>query len=258
MRWNAAVVVCLGLGASLGCSTPKDLIDKVESAQATARKEQPPPSEPTAVKPITMPDLLVDTMGALLGPKRVGKLNTPEGKADLDAAVKLLPVNDSPVTLRVDKKAKVYDVATVVEAFGKAGAPKVIVKSEGRADLPKELRLTPLCRLPQPPSCSIVATVTADGDTGVWPLKGGGGHKARKGLAGPDLSTTAESIKKDLEACESKAAFFSANDESFDFQMAFNVGGTIVKSDERGQIENLVLLGEEPVAGRKVELEFKK
>jgi biopolymer transport protein ExbD len=250
-------VVCLGLGVGLGCSNPKDLIDKVESAQATARKEAVPPPEATTTKPITMPELLVDTMGVLLGPKRVGKLNTPEGKAELDAAVKLLPVNDNPVTLRVDKKAKIFDVAAVVEAFGRAGAPKVVVKSEGRTDLPKELRLTPLCRLPQPPSCSIVATVTEDVDTGVWPLKGGGGLKARKGWAGPDLAITSKNLKKEIEASDSKAAFFSAN-EKFEFQTAFNLGGTIVQSDEKGKLENLVLLGEEPVAGRKVELEFKK
>jgi hypothetical protein len=248
---------CLGLAVGLGCSDPKELIDKVGSAQETARRQAPPPPEPTATKPITMPELLVDTMGALLGPKRVGKLNTPEGKAELKEAIKLLPVNDSLVTLRVDKKAKIADVGAVVEAFGAAGAPKVVVKSEGRADLPKELRLTPLCRLPEPSSCSIVATVTEDVDTGVWPLKGGGGLKARKGWAGPDLTLTAKNLKKQIEACDSKAAFFSANDR-FEFQVAFNLGGTIVQSDEKGKLENLVLLGEEPVAGRKVELEFKK
>ena len=257
MRWTLPLGVCLGLAVGLGCNDPKELIDKVESAQATARKEQPPPPEATATKPTTMPELLVDTMGALLGPKRVGKLATPEGKAELKEAVKLLPVNDNPVTLRVDKKAKITDVASVVEAFGEAGAPKVVVQSEGRADLPKELRLTPLCRLPQPPGCSIVATVTEDVDTGVWPLKGGGGLKARKGWAGPDLAITAKNLKKQIEACESKAAFFSAN-EKYEFQVAFNLGGTIVQSDEKGKIENLVLLGPEPVAGRKVELEFKK
>jgi hypothetical protein len=239
-----------------GCGDPKDLIDKVASAEASQRKEGPPPA-PTPTKATTMPELAVDTIGALFGGRRVREPASEKGRAELREALKDLPINDNPVTLKVEKKAKIPDVAAVVDGFGEAGAPKVVVQSQGRTGLPTELRLTPLGKVPKPPACALIATVTEDLDTGVWPVKGGGGARHRKGLAGPDLTNTAETLEDRLAQCDSKIAFFSAN-EKLDFQFAFNVGGTIVNSDKEHKIENLVLLGVEPVAGRRLELESKK
>lgn len=259
MRWFSTWVGLLALAAVAACKEdPKGLIDKVEGLQSSARKVEAPPPTVSAAKPTTMPELVVDNLGAYLGGKRVATPTSKEGRVALDEIVKALPVADTPtITLKADKKAKTPDVAAVVEAFGRAGASKVVVQTEGRADLPKELKLTPLVHVQTPPSCAIVAAVTEDLDTGVWPTKGGGGARHRKGWAGPDLTNTAKTVEKQLEQCESRTAFFSAN-AKWDWQLAFNVGGTIIQSDKTGKIDTLVLLGDEPVAGRKLEVEFKK
>ncbi len=153
----------------------------------------------------------------------------------------------------MDKKAKVSAVAAVVVALGDAGAPKITVKTDGRNDLPKTLELTPEARVSSAPGCAIVATVLKDLSTAVWPFKGGLAKKQRKGLAGPDLSHTSEQLEKDVAACESTVAFFSG-DDGVGWESVFNLAGTVITSDKKKKIDTLVLLHEEPVAGRAVTL----
>jgi hypothetical protein len=199
-----------------------------------------------------MPDLVVDPDGPYLGGQRVN-LADATGPDKLTKIVKDLPIEGKPVTLQVDKRAKVSAVAAVVVALGDAGAPKVIVKTDGRNDLPKSLELTPEARAASPSGCSIVATILKDLSTAVWPFKGGTARKQRKGLAGPDLSHTGEQLEKDLAACDGTTAFFSG-DDTVGWESAFNLAGTVLVSDKKKKIDTLVLLHEEPVAGRAVTL----
>ncbi len=142
-------------------------------------------------------------------------------------------------------------MAAVVARFGDAGAPKITIKTEGRKDLPQQLDVTPESRVAPPPACSVVVTVLKDLSTAIWPVKGGRAKKQRKGLAGPDLSHTGEQLEKDLGGCESTMAFFSG-DESLGWELAFNLAGTVLTSDKKKRVDTLVLLHEEPVAGRAV------
>ncbi|MFT3774445.1 MAG: biopolymer transporter ExbD [Minicystis sp.] len=199
-----------------------------------------------------MPDILIDSDGPYLGGTRV-KMGDPDSAERLAKIVKDLPVNGKAVTIRADRKAKASHVSAVVEAFGDAGAPKVLIKTEGRNDLPKEIAVTPESRVSSAPPCSVVATVTKDFATAVWALKGGLGKKQRKGLAGPDFSHTGETLEKDLAACDSPNAFFQG-DDGVGWESVFNLAGTILVSDKKKRIDSLTLLHEEPVAGRPVTL----
>lgn len=247
----AALAVCSACDKEEG---EKELIEKVMSAKGISSA---PPPAPTTTAFKTMPELLVDELGAYFGGKRADNLTKTEGQKKLREIIELLPLDDNPVTLQVLKKAKIPEVGVVVDAFGRAGVSKVIVKTEGRADLPQELPLTPLTKLTaQPPSCAVVASINEDLLVAVWTLEGGGGGKYRKGWAGPDLTHASEGMEERMERCDAKVAFFSAN-AKLDWQMAFNVGATLLKLDPEGKkLEQLVLLGEEPVGGRKVELEL--
>jgi biopolymer transport protein ExbD len=209
-------------------------------------------ASPEPAKPKTMPSLLVDAEGPYLGTERV-RMQEQDAADKLAKLVKDMPINGQPVTLVVDKKAKIVHVAAVVTELGKAGAPKVVIKTEGRADVPKELSITPEPRVSSPPACSEAAMVLKDFSTALWPIKGGTAKKQRKGFSGPDLSTTGEQLKKDLAGCDSTMAFFSS-DETIEWQLAYNLAGTIVSSDEKKKIDTLVLLSQVPVAGRPVSL----
>lgn len=225
-----------GSGSSSGATS---------ATQAVTAKPEPP-------KPKGMPNLLVDPEGPYIGVERV-RMNEPNAAEKLAKLVKELPINGQPVPLIVEKKAKIVHVAAVITELGRAGAPKVIVKTEGRADVPKEIAVTPEPRISGPAACSETAMVLKDLSTALWPIKGGTAKKHRKGFAGPDLSNTGDQLKKDFAGCESSVAFFSA-DEGVEWQMAYNLAGTMLVADEKKKIESLVLLSQVPVAGRPVSL----
>jgi biopolymer transport protein ExbD len=250
-RFPLLLVCALGVPGIAGCDDPPKpgAASTTPSATAAATAAATPTARP---KPTTMPDLLVEPDGPYLGGQRVN-LADAAGPEKLMKIVKDLPINGAPVTLQVDKKAKVSAVAAVVVALGEAGAPKVTVKTDGRNDLPKTLDLTPEARVPSAPGCAIVATVLKDFSTAVWPFKGGLAKKQRKGLAGPDLSHTSEQLEKDVAACESTTAFFSG-DDGVGWESVFNLAGTVLTSDKKKKLDTLVLLHEEPVAGRAVTL----
>jgi biopolymer transport protein ExbD len=218
---------------------------KPSASPAVTAAQQPP-------RPKTMPDLLVDPEGPYLGGQRID-LVAAGGREKLTQVVKDLPIDGKPVTLLAEKKAKIQNVAAVVAELGKAGAPKITIKTDGRDDLPKEIVVTPENRVTSPPACSVSAMVIKDLSTAVWPFAGGVGRRHRKGFAGPDLSHTGEQLKKDLSSCESTIAFFSS-DETIPWEMAYNLAGTIMVSDDKKKIDTLVLLREIPVAGRPVTL----
>ena len=222
------------------------------TATAAATPSTPAPAPTASPKPTSMPELTVDPDGPYLGGQRVN-LADATGPEKLIKIVKDLPINGAPVTLVVDKKAKVSAVAAVVAALGDAGAPKVTIKTDGRNDLPKTFDVVPESRLSSPGGCSIVATVLKDLSTAVWPFKGGMARKQRKGLAGPDLSHTGEQLEKDLASCDSTTAFFSG-DDGVGWESVFNLAGTVLVSDKKKKLDTLVLLREEPVAGRAVTL----
>jgi biopolymer transport protein ExbD len=233
---------------------PKPAAGAASATAATtgAATAAPAPTATDLPKPTSMPELIVDPDGPYLGGQRVN-LTEATGAEKLAKIVKNLPINGKPVTLQVDKKAKVSAVAAVVAALGDAGAPKITVKTDGRNDLPKTLELTPEAKLSSPAACTIVAAVLKDLSTAVWPFKGGLAKKQRKGLAGPDLSHTGEQLEKDLASCDSTTAFFSG-DDTVGWESAFNLAGTVLVSDKKKKVDTLVLLQEEPVAGRAVTL----
>jgi biopolymer transport protein ExbD len=241
-------LACALVSALVACDDPPKPPTASSATAATGATATPTPAPPT--KPTSMPALIVDPEGPYLGNQRVN-LADPTGPEKLVKLVKDLPIDGKPVTILVDKKAKTSAVAALVAALGDAGAPRIIIKTDGRNDLPKQLELTPESRLSSPAACSVVASVLKDLSTAVWPVKGGTAKKQRKGLAGPDLSHTGEQLEKDLAACDSGTAFFSG-DDSIGWESAFNLAGTVLVSDKKKRIDTLVLLHEEPVAGRAV------
>jgi hypothetical protein len=215
------------------------------SAAPAATLAEPP-------KPKTMPSLTVDSDGPYLGGTRVD-LREKTGAEKLAKIVNDLPIDGKPVTLIALKKAKTPDVAAVVAALGDAGAPKVVIKTDGRGDLPKEITVTPPSRVSgSPPGCSVVTMVMKeDLSTAVWPFKGGLGKRQRKGFAGPDLTLTGDVVKKAIATCTSNKAFVSSDDPIL-WEMTYDLAGTVVVADEKKKIDTLVLLREAPVAGRPV------
>ncbi len=243
-------VACLSLGSAACESAPKPSEPAPAASVNASAASAAEPAEPPKLK--SMPELLVDSMGPYLGGQRVD-LAQKEGPERLAKAVRALPIEGKPVTLLADKKAKPSAVAAVVTELGAAGALKVIIKTDGRDDLPKEITVVPEGRISKPPACAVSTMVLKDLATAIWPFGGGMGKRQRKGLAGPDLSNTGEQLARDIAACSASVAFFSADDE-VPWEMAHNLAGTVITSDAKKKLDTLVLLRAAPVAGRPVQL----
>ena len=240
------LLLALALG---GCDDkPAPTAASTDSAKPTAA----PPTTAATAKPKPMPELLVDPEGPYLAGRRVD-MKDPAAADKLAQIIKDLPIEGKPVTLLAEKKARTPHVAAVVAELGKAGAPRVLIKTDGRDDLPKEITLTPESRVSSVPACSVAGMVLKDLSTAVWRFSGGTAKKQRKGFAGPDLSHTGDALKKDLAGCDSTIAVISG-DDTVSWEMTYNLAGTILGSDEKKRVDTLILPREAPVAGRPITL----
>lgn len=248
---TVSVALVLSISGSFGCGDDKPATSTSATSTATAAQ--------TAVKTAkaktdSNPPVTVDDQGPYIAGERVN-LKENGGAEKLKRIVGDLPQKAKQVELVVLKKGKVPDVMAVVRELGAAGTPSVKIKADGRDDLPKELIVVPQSKLTDKAApCSIVTMVDKDLSTDVWALQGGNGQKHSKGFAGPDLTLTGESIKKALEKCDSSVAFFSA-DDSLEWELAHNIGGTLMKADTKQKVKTLVLLDTVPVPGRPVKVE---
>jgi hypothetical protein len=251
MRPSAALLA-LPLFA-IGCDSNQDAPTETSARSASAAVTAAPSASEKRLFSV-MPDMLVDEGGIHIGPEHID-LGKADGAAKLAETAERIAIDGKQVTLRTSQKAALRDVAAVVTALAKRGAPSISLQmAGGRKDLPGEFVIVPEGRIATADDCSVVATVLEDLSTGAWTFKGGFGKKARKSpFSGPDLSMTGENVASLLKACSSKTAFFSAH-AALRWEHAFHIGALIRKTDADGKIDKLVFLSEEPVAGRPVKL----
>lgn len=248
MRPHALFALWIALGA---CDPKKDAATE---PSAGAPPSAPPPTTAREKRPFTVvPEMRVDEGTIAIGRERIDA-SAADASAKLHEAVDRVPIDKQELILQTTPKAAIRDVGMVISALGKRGAASILLKMEGaRKDLPAQYAVVPEARISRADGCSVVATVLEDLSTGVWPFKGGGGKKATKGRAGPDLSITGDNVTSVMKGCASKTAFFAASSK-LRWEHAFHVGAVITKADKDDKLEQLVLLAQEPVAGLPVKL----
>lgn len=238
----------------------------ISSAFLGGCEEQPARTEPAAPaaasppaaatpepKTESVPDLVLDSIGARVGAERVS-LQLAEG-ATLLASV----LNENrrhfegkAVRLVIDRKAKPEWVSVYLAQLGKLGISEVQVRTETRGEYPSEVRFTPESRLEAPASCSVVAMILDDRGTAVWKLAGGTAGKRGKGMAGPDLTMTGETIERLAKACENGKALFVSGAPSIEWGLIYDLAASAQKLGGVSFFETRVLLSERPVPGHRV------
>jgi hypothetical protein len=217
------------------------------------KAKQPPPIT-EAPKPSGPPQLGIDTIGPKVGFARA-MLEQREGQANLRSELEKNREHfaGKPSTLIVDRKAKLTHVAVFLEELGKLGSKPVTIKTETRKDYPAEVAFTPANAVGDVPSCSVVAIVTEDRGTAVWKLSGGVAGKRGKGMAGPDLTMTGDTIARNAKACEQSRTVFVSAAPELDWGMAYDLAAS-TKALEKAYFDAVVFLGQTPVPGHKVDL----
>ncbi len=235
--------------AALGCedAPKKNPFDPPKDAAIPA----PPASAIPKVD--AAPIFEIDTISVKVGSERA-LLHNPEGRAQLTQLLTDAKrwIEGKELRLIVDRKAKVPWVATYLEELGKLGPSKITIRTETRKDFREEQVFTPEAKTQAPP-CSVVGMVTSDYGTAVWKLSGGVASKRTKGMAGPDLSMTGETIERIAKGCKESSTFFVQVADGIEWGLAFDLAASSHVL-EHAKFSDNVLLGEIPVPGHKVTL----
>ncbi len=252
MRSKVWVTVALLLAAG-GCDN--DAGKKAESASAAAATATPSPSASSAAPvpeppaPPRVPTITVDDHTCSIDGKTFTGDWVPDATRFLHGFGPELAGKD--VAVNAMRDTKVPKVQAIVAALAGERVRGVAIRTPMRDQSSGEL---PLALSAKAPACTVVAMIEQNGAVAVWSKGGGGAQRFSRGMAGPDLSSSTDALRKRAAACDSPAWYFSAADTvtwglAFDLAMRARAGaeaGAALKPTQT------VLLTEAPVPGRAV------
>lgn len=162
-------------------------------------------------------------------------------------------VEGKDIVLRVAREAKRPWVATYLSELFKAGAGSVKLKTESREGYPTELKFLAQAEAKSAPKCSAVGMILDDRSTAVWKVSGGTASRRQKGMAGPDLSMTGETLERVGKQCKDSDLFFVSGAESVEWGLIYDLAASSQRL-EKFKFERMVLLDAIPTPGHKVDL----
>jgi hypothetical protein len=160
---------------------------------------------------------------------------------------------DENVLLIVDRAAQLPWVIAMFQELDRIGASSVTVVTETRKEFDGKLKFKFQSRVRKPQDCALVLMVLKDRSTAVWKLSGGTASRRAKGFAGPDLTTTAETIERYFNACEDSRLTFVSAQEGVSWGLVYDLAASAQKIDGV-KLDTAVLLEKEPTPGRPVKL----
>ena len=245
MRSAAVLVTLFGL---LAC----DSKPKPAPAPASTPAAETTPTPPA--KPTLPPTLIVDASGALVAGTRVsldtsGARERLRGELDQHRSF----IDKQEVRITAERPAKPGFVSIMLDALGAVGANRVLVRTSTRADFPPEVGFLPLEKARSAPACSLVAMITADRGTAVWSRSGGVAGKRGKGMAGPDLTLTGETIQTRAKTCPESQLIFVGGAEGVDWGLVYDLAAS-TKRLSRALFAEAALVPAPPVPGHAVDL----
>jgi biopolymer transport protein ExbD len=214
--------------------------------------EPPPITEPP--KPKGPPDLTVSQEGPKVGWTYV-LLDKPDGRQKLagEIAANKEYVSGKDVSVRADRNAKLSYVAAMLDALADGGATSIAVATETRTEFPKTVKFSPPSAGKSAAGCSVVAKVLTERRNAVWSLKGGTAVKSPKGLAGPDMAMTEDSLDAAARRCKDSDFVFVSGDDDVEWGLVYDLAAA-TQTLEKARLGHVVLLEPSPVAGRPVKL----
>jgi hypothetical protein len=219
------------------------------SATATVEPTPTPPPKPTLP-----PTLAVDASGALVAGTRVSL----DGSGAVDRLKNELAqhrafIEGKEVHCSAERQVKPAYVATMIDALGALGAVKALVRTSTRSEFPSELGFVSLERARSSPPCSVVAMITEDRGSAVWSLKGGVAGKRGKGMAGPDLTLTGETLTTHAKQCAESHTLFVSGANGVEWGLVYDLAAS-TKTLPKAYFTDAAVLAVPPVPGRPVDL----
>jgi hypothetical protein len=250
---------------TLGCL----LIAALVCGELVACDDSPPPPNPFAAPPSTTiapppvsaapkiegaPALSISVEGPKVGFDLI-LIDKPDGADRLRKALEPSKqfFTDQEIAVTIERAVKLPWVIAMVHELDALGVKKIVIRTPTRTDFAGELKFTPQSRVKPPEPCTIAMMVLDDRGTAVWRISGGTASKRAHGLAGPDLSTTAETLERYIKACKSSSTMFLSAQQKIEWGLAYDLAASAQKV-EGAAFDTIVLLEQEPVPGRPLKL----
>ncbi len=225
-----------------------------KSVPSAAPAEAPAPPPPKPPEPSGVPGLAVDRSGAMIAFERVSldSRDAPQKlRSELEKHRRFL--DGQEVKVPAERRVKPAWVSMLIEALGEVGVTRALVRTETRAEYPGEVGFVPLSKAKSSPPCSVVMMILKDRGTAVWKLGGGVAGKRGKGMAGPDLTLTGETIERYAKSCTESTVGFVAGAEGVDWGLVFDLAASSRRLP-KAYFASLAVVPDEPVPGRPVTL----
>lgn len=252
--WTGALAL-LALSVASGCDEAKE-----PSAAPKVSVEEPEEVEPPQPVTKTAERLSVDEIGPLIGYSRV-VLTDSDDKPVRGAEERLTTelsaqkefIAGKEITLEVSRKAKPGWVASYLRALAPLGASKISIATESRTEFPKSIPFVPEddAKSSAPP-CSLAGIITEDRGTAIWRLSGGTARKRGRGMGGPDLTMTGDTIVSMAKGCDSDYFVVGAA-PGIEWGLIYDLAASAMVL-EKAHVTRAVLPTEALVAGTKIKL----
>lgn len=241
----------LPLAVALVACESKPQTNPFETKKDTV--EPPPLKAPPKLE--GPPEFVVGTDGPKIGWTYI-LIDKPDGKQKLTEEIEKNKkfISGVAVKVRVDRQAKLLHVAAMLDALASAGATEMPVTTETRTEFPKTVTFLPRSAGKSAPSCSVVTKVLSERRNAVWSLKGGTAVRSPKGLAGPDMAMTEDSLTAAAHRCKESDTVFVSGDEDVEWGLVYDLSAA-TQSLEKAKFAKVILLVPPPTAGRPVKLD---
>jgi biopolymer transport protein ExbD len=251
MRARLALWLPLLALALAGCESKPHRNPFDPPASAT----KPPPKITEPPKPQGPPELKIDNQGPKVG-WVVLMIDKPEGRRKFTAEIEANRqyFDGKEATVMVDRGAKIEHVVAMIDELDAIGTAHIQIVTGTRPEYPPKLEFFPQRRLKDLAPCTVTMMILKDRSTAVWKISGGTASRRAKGLAGPDLSTTGDTIKRYAKACDESSTMLVSGSEGVEWGLVYDLAGSAQRI-EGVKWSKIVLLREPPVAGRPVKLQ---
>jgi hypothetical protein len=245
----ATALLVVAVSGASACEDKPLPAASAPSASATVDSTPTPPPKPTLP-----PTLVVDANGALVAGTRVSLdgSGAPE-RLKNELAQQREFIEGKEVRCSAERQVKPAYVATMIDALGALGAVKALVRTSTRSEFPGEVGFISLERARSSPPCSVVAMITEDRGSAVWSLKGGVAGKRGKGMAGPDLTLTGETVTTHAKQCADSHTLFVSGATGVEWGLVYDLAAS-TKTLPKAYFTDVAVLAVPPVPGRPVDL----
>jgi hypothetical protein len=244
----------LALLCCVACEEPEKPTKKaLPAAEVDAPEPEPPPPPPTP------PTFSIDELGPKVrysravitdesGQPRVQGIE--QLRKDLEAEKAYISGKD--ILLSVGRKASPTWVSTYLTELASFAPSGVRIATETRDEYPKEVPFSLERTIGTVPPCTLVGAILADRSTAIWKVAGGTAHKRGRGMGGPDLTMTGDTIVSLAKGCDSPL-FVVSGAEGVEWGLIYDLAasGMIL---EKAPLERALFPQERPTAGRPVKL----